>query len=143
MKRNLFYGIFILGFVTLLSSCKKEENWIRGTWRVDKIEKRFGGVGEWENDPTNCRIGSVEEYEKSGKWTLYAAPGAPCPGSSGLPYFGTYRFAASGTKLLYTYDDSIGEYASSVESLTKNTMILFYDTGLTDHREYRYTYSKQ
>ena len=149
MKRNnslsqtLFYGIFILGFVALLPSCKKEEQLIVGTWRIDKIEARYGGTGEWENEPGNCSVGAVEEYEKSGKYTYYPAPGNPCPGSSGMPSFGTYRFTASGTKLMFTYDDSWGEYDKSVESITKNTMILSHNTGLATGKEFRYTFSKQ
>lgn len=138
----IFYGFLILGFMQFLSSCKKEERMIVGTWRVNKIEKKTGN-GVWEDDASDCNIGSVEEYDKSGTWTYYPAPGSPCSGSTGMPSYGSYRFTASNTKLMFTYDDTYGEYDKSVESITKTTMVLSHNAGTTDNLQFRYTFSKE
>ena len=132
--------LFIIILVAFNFSCTKDKHAIVGSWRVDKIEQKIED-GEWENLLTNCSVGSIEEYEANGKWTYYPAPGAPC-GTGPSPEYGTYKLTASGTKLVFIYDDSVGEYIRTIESITETTMIRSHTPKTVTSMQFRYTFTK-
>src|SRR5690554_3153271 len=127
-------------------SCEKntddntEESPIVGTWNVVNYESRIGN-GDWSFIGEDCRLDDVEEYESNGRWAFYDGTNQ-CEAGTGI-MAGTWKLKASNTKIVYTYDGYSGEYESTVEELTENSLILSWSTGDINNTQYRTTYKKK
>lgn len=143
LKKNY---AFAAAFV-LLPACASESDdapkIIVGTWAQTGSEKRVGSDQWAPAADEDCRIDNVEEYAEDGSWTLYDGT-FPCDaGSSSSISHGTWRLAASDTKLVYTYDTVPGEYEATVENLTGSELVLTFNTNDVAGTQVRSTYRKQ
>lgn len=126
-----------------LNSCKKdkeEEKPIVGTWKVISHETRQGNEVTWQPAGEPCKLDNTEVYEADGKWTLYEGT-KQCSQGTGVMK-GTWKLAASDTKVVYTYDGVSGEYESSVEELNANKLVLTNSAGDLNNTQYRTVYTK-
>ncbi|MGV3539910.1 MAG: lipocalin family protein [Rufibacter sp.] len=144
MKRHLLLLLLVpFFFVTSCSKDDEEEEELHkmvGTWRVNKYESRTG-TGNWQNANQSCRLDNTEEYEADGSWTLYDGTNQ-CGAGTGITK-GTWRTAASDTKVIYTYTGISGEYESTIEELTATTLVLTNSVGDVANTQTRVTYQKQ
>jgi hypothetical protein len=130
--------VFLAG--VLLSGCKKDDkSLIEGTWFRVKLEERTGN-NQWQVNSQSCKLDDVEVYEKGGGWTFYAGPNQCSPGTGVIA--GTWELRASDTKVVFTYDNAVGEYESTVEVLTEESLVLTNSAGDLSNTQYRSTYTK-
>lgn len=87
-------------------------------------------------------LDNTEEYEAGCAWTLYDGNVRCGTEETGIRH-GTWRLAASDTKVIYTYDGIRGEYESTVETMTETELVLTRSTGETNGRQTRGVYRKQ
>lgn len=113
---------------------------IIGTWEITNYETRIGN-DSWKPVGEDCKLDDTEEYESNGRWTLYDGVNQ-CEAGTGITQ-GTWKLKASNTKIVYTYDGYSGEYESTVEELTENSLILSWSTGDINNTQYRTTYKKK
>ena len=143
MRKHLLLLLLPLVFAL---GCNKDDDEktpphkIVGTWRVTKVETRLSGQ-DWQNTDEICRLDNTEEYKANGAWTQYDGTDQ-CGAGTGITN-GTWKLAASDTKVIYTYNGVPGEYESTVEQLTGTTMVLSFSTGATDGEHTRPTYQTQ
>lgn len=109
-----------------------------GTWALTTAETRID-TGPWMPGDA-CRTDNTEEYGANGDWTLYDGPLQCGSGDTGIRR-GNWRVTAGGTKIVYTYDGISGEYESTIESLTENSLILSFSSGGSGQS--RYTFQKR
>jgi hypothetical protein len=114
---------------------------VTGTWQQTNSEKRVG-TAPWQvaNDVA-CRVDNTEEYAGDGSWTLYDGTNQCGSGGSSIIH-GTWRLAASDTKIIYTYEDINGEYEATIEQLGAGALVLTSSTGDTAGTQIRSTYAK-
>ena len=104
-------------------------------------ENRIGS-GAWSTaDDVTCRTDNVEEYAADGGWILYDGTIQCGQGGTGIVH-GTWRLAASDTKVVYTYEGASSEYEATVELMTETQLILTYSTGATSGMQVRSSYEK-
>lgn len=124
----------------LITSCKKEGiDLIEGTWHRTKLESRIGS-GAWQDETLQCQLDNIEIYEKGGVWKAYDGTNQCSPGN-GITT-GTWKLTASDTKVIYTYDDYAGEYESTVEELTENSLILTHSSGGISSTQFKTSFTR-
>lgn len=118
------------------------ESALVGTWKQTNSESRVGTEPWVVSDDADCRIDNTEQYDADGTWAWFDGP-VQCGGGGTGVLGGTWRLAASDTKVVYTYEGAAGEYESTVETLTETEMVLTFSTGQIDGLQTRYTFTKQ
>lgn len=128
--------------LTSFSGCDKEEDVepIVGTWQKTKVEQSTNG-GSWTNSTKSCQLDDTEEYASGGKWTAYDGPNQ-CSAGTGI-ITGTWRLAAGGTKIIYTYSGFSGEYESTVDLLDGSNLVIIHAVGDNDNTQIKTTYIKK
>lgn len=140
MKEIITGHLFIFLIVLLFTSCKKsEEKYIIGTWKKIKSEERVGSTA-WQDVTEACQTDDTESYETDGSWAIYDGT-YQCTSGSGIVN-GTWKFAASNTKVIYTYEGFSGEYESTIERLTETELVLTQSTGNIAGTQIRNTYTR-
>lgn len=143
--KSALVGLFAVVTMTACaskgSSMPEESGPIVGTWQQTSSEDRVG-ANDWAPSATaECRLGSTEEYEADGTWTLFGT--RKCEGSGSGVRKGTWQFAANKTKIIYTYEGISGEYASTIETLNETELVLTKFVGDVAGTETRAIYRKQ
>lgn len=141
---KLKISLYTLASICLLSftACDKEEEAepIVGTWQKSKVEQSTNG-GAWSTSSEPCQMDDTEEYASGGSWTAYDGPNQ-CSAGTGI-IKGTWRLAANGSKVIYTYSGYSGEYESTVEQLNGSNMVLVYAVGDNNNTQVRTTFTKK
>ena len=142
-----FLSLFLLLGVLSSASCEKEleepdgpEKLIPGRWLRSKIEYSTDGT-TWSLSSNSCQLDDIEEYTSDGKW-LFSGGSDICSSSTGTPT-GTYRLAEEGTKIIFIYSHTPGEYEKNIELLDQNTMILNHNIRDINNTQARTTYLRQ
>ena len=140
--KNCYFLIIVALF--LFSGCRKEdqrpENKLLGTWQKVKLESKTNTT-DWKVLSQPCQLDDLEEYRPSGDWTLFSGAAQCSPGNGVLR--GTWKQAADGSKLIYTYEGAGGEYESTLAELTDDQMVLVQSTGQTNGQQIRFTYERR
>lgn len=129
--------------MVIVTGCKKSEDSkqspLIGSWKKTKIESKTSTTN-WVTDTRTCYNDDVEEYSDGGAWTSYDGT-KQCSAGTGI-IKGTWKLAAGDTKIIYTYQGYTGEYESTIESLTENSLVLTQSTGDVKNTQVRTTYQK-
>ena len=140
MKSQIWIGTASLILGMAVSGCGPEEvEPIVGVWKLVSQESRVPGETWRPSDYDDCKSDDTEEYSADGEWILYDGTFHCGEDPTGM-LKGTWRMAAAGTKVIYTYDLYAGEYESTVEQLTDTQMILSNATGDLAGTQFRNTY---
>ena len=139
-NQKLILASIICSVLIFLAGCKKEEvNLIVGTWHIVKLEERTD-TNPWQEITSHCRLDNTEVFEENGNWTLYDGPNQCSPGPDLLT--GTWELRASDTRVIFTYDDALGEYESTIETLSEDVLVLSHGSGSLDNTQFRTTFNK-
>jgi hypothetical protein len=142
MKRNLILLLSIA--VLFITGCEKKPDESKpsplvGSWKKMKVEKKTL-TSNWVIDNRTCYTDDIEEFGSAGDWTSFDGT-MQCSAGTGI-IKGSWKFAAGETKIIFKYEGYTGEYESTVETLTENSLVLTQSSGDLANTQVRTTYQK-
>ncbi|MEX0811041.1 MAG: lipocalin family protein [Chitinophagales bacterium] len=137
MKLLTLFGLVF--YLLMASACKKESepepHLIVGTWYIIKVEKQSDSQ-PWTEENRPCRLDDSDEYVDGGELIMYSGD-LWCTGATAGIRYGTWRLSSDERTVIYTYDGIDGEYISTVQELTDDTMTLSFNTGASGNEQIR------
>lgn len=147
MKTTIYTFCLLFLSISFLSSCSSDDDStsyqsetaskLIGSWKRTSIESNNGNG--WTDITQTCDLDDIEEFSNDGTYIYY--PGTNTCNSS-LVEYGTWRLAASDSRIVFTYDGYDGEYESSNVTINEGYLEITHSVGDTSNTQIKKKYSK-